>query len=142
MLATLFLTTVFVILYAAVVLMRWGKKLELRGTHCLITGGSTGIGFALAEELVKRSASVTLVARTKSKLVESQAKLLKLVEQLGTRSRVEILVADVTNYPQVSTSGAPWVITVSAPSPPLQFGPPDRSSSLSLRKPTRGRLVL
>jgi 3-dehydrosphinganine reductase len=38
------------------------------GKHAVITGGSTGIGRAVALELASRGASVTLVARTKSKL--------------------------------------------------------------------------
>lgn len=77
------------------------KKFRFKGKHCVITGGSTGIGLALAEEFVKRGAHVTLVARTKSKLQEAQAALQKLSQQLGSGSRIEIAPADVTDNAQV-----------------------------------------
>ena len=36
--------------------------------HCFITGGSTGLGKALAILLIKRGANVTIVARRQSEL--------------------------------------------------------------------------
>lgn len=36
--------------------------------HVYITGGSQGLGFALAKILVKRGANISIVARTQSKL--------------------------------------------------------------------------
>ena len=36
--------------------------------HCLITGGSTGLGKSLAIELIKKGANVTIVARRQSEL--------------------------------------------------------------------------
>lgn len=41
---------------------------EPRGKHVLITGGSQGLGLALAKEVSKRGADVTIVARSVSKL--------------------------------------------------------------------------
>lgn len=38
------------------------------GKHCFITGGSTGLGKALAIELVKQGANVTIVARRQAEL--------------------------------------------------------------------------
>ena len=44
--------------------------------HAIITGGSTGIGFAIAQECVKRGMTkVTILARTKSKLEEAVKQL-------------------------------------------------------------------
>lgn len=43
--------------------------------HVVITGGSSGIGFAAAERLVKAGASVTLVARRADVLEEARARL-------------------------------------------------------------------
>lgn len=43
----------------------------MTGKHVLITGGSQGLGKALAELCVKRGARVTLVARTASKLQQA-----------------------------------------------------------------------
>lgn len=38
-----------------------------RGKHCYITGGSSGLGKALAERLVKQGAHVTIVGRDSKK---------------------------------------------------------------------------
>lgn len=93
-------------------LMFGRKKHDFKGKHVVITGGSTGIGLSLAEELVKRGAHVTLIARTRSKLEEAQAALQQLAQQLGTASRVEIAPADVTDYPQVRW---PQLLTLLSP---------------------------
>ena len=70
------------------------KRLKTQGKHVLITGGSAGIGLALAAELVARKANVTLVARTKSRLESAQAELLKQAERLKTGSKIDIKAAD------------------------------------------------
>lgn len=44
------------------------KPFKPAGKHCFITGGSTGLGKALAIDLVKRGANVTIVARRQSEL--------------------------------------------------------------------------
>lgn len=54
------------------------KLSDLNGRHCLITGGSKGIGRALAIELVKTGCNVTIVARD--------------VVQLQVRRRTDILL--------------------------------------------------
>jgi hypothetical protein len=43
--------------------------------HCYITGGSSGLGRALAEELVRKGADVTIVARDPRKLAETELAL-------------------------------------------------------------------
>jgi len=43
--------------------------------HCYVTGGSQGLGKAVAIELVKRGAHVTIVARNQGKLDEAQREL-------------------------------------------------------------------
>ena len=55
--------------------------------HVLITGGSSGIGYAIAQEFAKENVKITLVARNKKKLEEAR-------ESLGTN--VDILPADLT----------------------------------------------
>lgn len=47
----------------------------LSGRHFIITGASTGIGFATSQMLSRRGASVSMLARTESKLVEAAAKI-------------------------------------------------------------------
>jgi uncharacterized oxidoreductase len=49
--------------------------LEIDGNTVLITGGATGIGFALAEEFSKAGSVVIVCGRRRSKLREAKAKL-------------------------------------------------------------------
>uniref|UniRef100_A0A0W0G4W7 Oxidoreductase n=1 Tax=Moniliophthora roreri TaxID=221103 RepID=A0A0W0G4W7_MONRR len=48
--------------------MGFTKKWNPRGQHCYITGGSAGLGLALAILLTKKGAHVSIVARDKEKL--------------------------------------------------------------------------
>jgi NAD(P)-dependent dehydrogenase (short-subunit alcohol dehydrogenase family) len=47
----------------------------LTSRHALVTGGARGIGFAIAQELVRHGASVTLLGRSESALSQSAAAL-------------------------------------------------------------------
>lgn len=47
----------------------------LSGRHFIITGASTGIGFETSQMLSRRGASVSMLARTESKLAEAAAKI-------------------------------------------------------------------
>jgi NAD(P)-dependent dehydrogenase (short-subunit alcohol dehydrogenase family) len=64
--------------------------MSLKGSRALITGGTKGIGLAVAESLVEAGASVTITARTR-KDVERVVK--RLAKQ--TKSKVVGIVADV-----------------------------------------------
>ena len=69
--------------------------LGLRGRRALITGGSRGIGFAVAEALAAEGAAVGLVARDAAGLAAAG-------ERLGSRGvPVATAVADVTDTPQL-----------------------------------------
>src|SRR6266702_3426399 len=70
--------------------------LGLRGKHAIVTGGSLGIGKAIARELAREGVDVAIVARTKAQL-EAAAR-----ELAGeTAPRIISLVADVTSKEQV-----------------------------------------
>ena len=61
----------------------------------IITGGATGIGFAVAEQFLERDANVVLNGRTESKLRAA-------AERLRTPDRVAIVAGDIT---QPETAG-------------------------------------
>lgn len=79
----------------------FGKRLDLTGKHALITGGSTGIGLALAAECVRAKANITIVARTEATLKAAKAQLEELSQKLGTGSRVAYQAVDVTDVQKV-----------------------------------------
>ena len=60
------------------------------GKKVLITGASTGIGYALAEELAKRGAEVLITARSRNKL---EALAQKITDAGGA---VHIFVEDLS----------------------------------------------
>ncbi len=66
---------------------------EFRGRRVLITGGSEGIGLALARRLVMYGAEVTLVARNQEKLDRARALLLGEVRD----ARVDVIAIDVSD---------------------------------------------
>ncbi|XP_033104764.1 3-ketodihydrosphingosine reductase-like isoform X2 [Anneissia japonica] len=72
------------------------RRFKLKGSHVIITGGSSGIGKAVAVEAVKNGASVTLMARKKAKLLEAQQEVEKYVQE-GSKQRVNIIVLDVAD---------------------------------------------
>ncbi|HAY40576.1 MAG TPA: short-chain dehydrogenase, partial [Desulfobacteraceae bacterium] len=48
--------------------------MEFKANTVLITGGATGIGFALAEQFVQAGSSVIICGRREDKLKEAQSK--------------------------------------------------------------------
>jgi NAD(P)-dependent dehydrogenase (short-subunit alcohol dehydrogenase family) len=70
--------------------------LGLKGRHAIVTGGSLGIGRAIALELAREGADMAIVARTTDTL-EAAAK--EIAAQTGRR--VIVLPADVTSRAQV-----------------------------------------
>src|ERR1700730_1455836 len=74
----------------------YAMDLGLRGKNAIVTGGSQGIGKAIARELAREGVNVAIVARKKDQL-EAVAR------ELGTETggRVIPLAADVTSREQV-----------------------------------------
>jgi len=70
--------------------------LGLRGKHAIVTGGSLGIGKAIARELAREGVDVAIVARTKDQL---EATARELAAETGRR--ILPLAADVTSKAQV-----------------------------------------
>src|SRR2546429_4427162 len=73
----------------------------LTGKRALVTGGSLGIGKAIALELAREGVDVAIVARTKDRLEAAAREL-----ETQTGRRVVSLVADVTSREQVDRAVA------------------------------------
>ncbi|XP_071959711.1 3-dehydrosphinganine reductase-like [Antedon mediterranea] len=67
---------------------------ELKGSHVIITGGSSGIGIAVAIEAVKNGASVTIMARRMAKLLEAKQEIEKFVKE-GSNQKINEIQLDV-----------------------------------------------
>ena len=90
-----------------------GEARPLQGRHAIVTGASRGIGLAIAAELARRGASVTLMARTLDALRERAAELAR-AHGVATGA----VACDVANADSVRTAfaraveegGAPWAL--------------------------------
>jgi NADP-dependent 3-hydroxy acid dehydrogenase YdfG len=67
--------------------------MKLEGKTALVTGGSTGLGFATAKALLKKGMKVTICGRTEKTLIEAAEKL--------DSDNLQIFVCDVREYEQV-----------------------------------------
>src|SRR6058998_1625937 len=73
-------------------------ELGLQGKHAIVTGGSRGIGKAIALELAREGVDVAIVARSKGPLEEAAREL-----AAETGRRVIPIAADVTSKEQVDS---------------------------------------
>ncbi len=71
-------------------------ELGLRGKYAIVTGGSRGIGKAIARELAREGVDLAIVARTKADLETTAGEL-----ESETGRRILPLVTDVTSKEQV-----------------------------------------
>jgi 3-oxoacyl-[acyl-carrier protein] reductase len=69
-------------------------NLDLTGRNAFVSGSSKGIGKAIATELARLGANVTLVARTETMLMQG---LIDLSFSAGAEQRHDYLVADFSN---------------------------------------------
>ena len=75
--AIITISTFLLIIFLGVTLL-WKPSPRLKtlgGNHVLITGGSSGIGLAIAKEALSQGAFVTLIARSSAKLEKAIDKL-------------------------------------------------------------------
>jgi 3-dehydrosphinganine reductase len=78
-------------------LLRSVKMKEINSSLVLITGGSSGIGLALAEQLFTQGASVVILARDQQRLDTAAAQINN--QRRSPSQKLGALSADVTNEP-------------------------------------------
>ncbi|GAV84595.1 adh_short domain-containing protein [Cephalotus follicularis] len=71
-------------------------KIPIKNRHVFITGGSSGIGLALAHQAAREGARVSVLARSRDKLEEAKQAIL-----LSTGIEVAIFAADVRDFEAV-----------------------------------------
>ena len=76
-------------------------NLDLTGRNAFVSGSSKGIGKAIAIELARLGANVTLVARTETALMQG---LIDLSFSAGAEQRHDYLVADFANPDKLKTA--------------------------------------
>ncbi|MBD2667281.1 oxidoreductase, short chain dehydrogenase/reductase family [Richelia sinica FACHB-800] len=81
--------------------------------HAIITGGSSGIGKAIATLLIQTGAHVSIIARNQTKLNSTQAEL----EALKTNSEQQILAisADISHWEQAEKAIAKAITELGSP---------------------------
>lgn len=70
---------------------------NLKGKLSVITGGSSGIGYSIAQRIAEKGGDLLLVARNGNKLSDAAAKLSKI-----SSSEVQVVSADVTNVDDIN----------------------------------------
>lgn len=109
------LSLLAVALPAALMWARRGSRLR-PGTHVLVTGGSKGLGLALALQCAERGCSVTIVARNKADLATALQQLQETAVAAATTLRaaggaaapaakLQALSADTTDMTKVRCAG-------------------------------------
>jgi len=81
----------------------------------LLTGGSSGIGLAVAAKLVSGGASVILVARREELLAKAKAELERMTVQNGIEVRIHILPLDVSDANAVNRMISPLIDKIGTP---------------------------
>jgi short-subunit dehydrogenase len=81
------------------------RMADLRGNVALVTGGSRGLGFAVAQELVAQGCNLAICARdteelewAKRELEEAGAEVLAIQCDVGVQEEVETMVKRVTEH--------------------------------------------
>lgn len=78
--------------------MIWSRRTSYKGEHVCITGGSDGLGFALAKLFVEEGANVSIIARTLSKLEEARVSLEGVAAQKGLECKVAAVPGDCSKF--------------------------------------------
>ncbi len=75
-------------------------KINYDNKIIVITGGSSGIGLAVAKEFVRQNARVIIIARDEKKLIAAKA----FLERLNQNAKVETIAADIAVDVQITNA--------------------------------------
>ena len=82
--------------------------------HAIITGGSSGIGRAVARLLVQQGANLTLIARDRVKLAEAKQEITAL--KIAQAQQINIAIADVAHRASITSALEQAIATLGTPS--------------------------
>lgn len=89
------------------------KLMMARYPLALITGGSSGIGFALAKALIQEGTHVGVLAQDKDKLARAKDELSSF--RVSKTQQVETISCDVTDYESLSKALNQWAADYGTP---------------------------
>ncbi|MFN6566002.1 SDR family oxidoreductase [Dendronalium sp. ChiSLP03b] len=81
--------------------------------HAIITGGSSGIGKAIAKLLVQSGSSISIIARTQTKLDSTKAELETL--KIHPNQQILAIFADVSEREQIESAIASAIMQLGVP---------------------------
>lgn len=81
--------------------------------HAIITGGSSGIGKAVAKLLTQQGANITLIARDRHKLAQAQQELQQVM--VNQTQQINIAQADVADRVSITSVIEQAIATLGAP---------------------------
>ncbi|XP_026380941.1 3-dehydrosphinganine reductase TSC10A-like [Papaver somniferum] len=87
---------ILILIILTIILKPRPTKIPIKGRHVFITGGSSGIGYALAHEAASQGARVSILARNVDKLEEARNSI-----RLSTGIDVSVFSVDVRNFDDV-----------------------------------------
>lgn len=101
--------TLVLICVALYLYFRRKRTFDLKNEHCVITGGSSGIGLAIAIQSAKMGANITIIARSEARLQtakeeirsaikNSQQKVLTFSVDLSKDSNLKEIVKEAENH--------------------------------------------
>ena len=76
---------------------------DIKGSHCIVTGSNTGIGFETALELAMRGGSVVLACRSQEKGEEAAKRINALCKARGVGGRAQWMALDLSKLNSVIT---------------------------------------
>jgi 3-dehydrosphinganine reductase len=81
--------------------------------HAIITGGSSGIGKAVAKLLAQQGANITLIARDRHKLIQAQQGLKQVI--VNQTQQINIVTADVADRTSITSVLEQAIATLGTP---------------------------